>query len=141
MAAIAIFLGLWNVAGYTVEALVYHHYGWPQTLPSGRLFEWGDLPSVFVSNALIVAVYYVSGWIVANGFVRHGAAGGMLRLIPGLLPAAVMEFVISPDFGGAGTTLWTSWRGHLVPMLAIGLALLAASIAVARHLTRETRLA
>jgi hypothetical protein len=141
MAAIATFLGLWNVAGYTVEALVYHHNGWPQTLPTGRLFGWGDLPNAFVSSALMVAAYYVSGWIVAAGFIRHGAVGGMIRLIPGLLPAAAMELVISPDFGGTGTTLWTSWRGHVLPMVVIGLALLAASIAVARQLTRETQLA
>jgi hypothetical protein len=139
-AGLAAFIGLWNVAGYSIEALVYHHQGWPQRLPSGRLFEWGDLPAVFVSATLIVAAYYVSGWIVAAGFVRHGGVGGMLRLIPGLLPAAAMELVISPDFGGAGTTLWTSWRAHVVPMLAIGLAVLALSVAVARRITRETAL-
>jgi hypothetical protein len=138
MAAVTAFLGLWNVAGYAVEALVYHRNGWPQTLPTGRQFEWGDLPNVFVSSSLLVAAYYVSGWLVANGFVRRGAAGGLLRLIPGLLPAAAMEFVVSPDFGGAGRSLWVSWRGHVLPMLAIGLAILAVAVAVARRLTRET---
>lgn len=139
-AALAAFIGLWNVAGYSVEALIYRHEGWPQRLPTGRPFEWGDLPAVFVGAALVAAAYYVSGWIVAAGFVRHGGVGGMLRLIPGLLPAGVMELVISPDFGGAGSTLWTSWRAHVVPMLVIGLAVLALSVAVARRITRETAL-
>ncbi len=140
MAVLATMIGLWNVAGYTIEAVTYHHEGWAQTLGSGHVFGWGDLPNVFVTNALLAAAYYVSGWIVATGYIRFGGLGGTLRALPGLLPAAAMELVVSPDFGGQATSLWVSWRNHVAPMIVIGLALLTVSVIVARRLTRETAL-
>ncbi len=142
MGVIAGLVALLNVVGFAVERLVYDANGWTQALRSDAELAWADLPRVAVDNALVVAAYYVAGWIVGTCFYRWGVVGGLLRLLPALVPAALMELVVSPDFGGIDIDAMASWRDRppLVVTLALGGALLAATLWVARRLTRETAL-
>jgi hypothetical protein len=139
MAVIAVFVGLWNVAGMAVERVVYDANGWSQALHSDAVLQWGDLPRVGIDSALVVAAYYACGWIVGMCFYRWGVVGGLLRLLPALVPAALMELVVSPDFGGMDVDVLASWRDRPPVLLTLvaGAALLAATVWIARRITRE----
>jgi hypothetical protein len=91
---------------------------------------------------LIVAAYFTAGWIVGICYSRWGPHGGTARLLPALVPAAAMEFLITPDFGGADIDVLASWRGepHLAVTMLGGGAVVAAAVAFARRLTREANL-
>jgi hypothetical protein len=142
MGAIAVIVGLWTMAGYAVERAVYDANGWTQGLRSDAVFAWGDLPRAGIDSALVVAAYYAVGWIVGACFYRWGVLGGLLRLLPALVPAALMELVVSPDFGGMDIDALGSWRDrpNRLVTLAAGGAVLAATVWVARRLTREAAL-
>jgi hypothetical protein len=139
MGVIAVTVALWNVVGFAVERVVYDANGWAQTLRSDAVFEWRDLPRVAVDTGLVVAAYYAAGWIVGMCFYRWGVLGGIIRLLPALLPAALMELVVSPDFGGIDADVLASWRDRppVILTLAAGSALLAVTLWIARRLTQE----
>jgi hypothetical protein len=142
MGVIAGLVAVWNVVGLAIERVVYDANGWPQALRSDAVLSWSDLPRAAIDSALVVAAYYAAGWIVGTCFYRWGVMGGLLRLLPALVPAALMELVVSPDFGGIDVDAMASWRDRppLVVTLALGAALLAATVWVAGRLTRETAL-
>jgi hypothetical protein len=142
MGVIAVLVGLWQMAGYAAERLVYEANDWTHALRSTALFGWDDLPRVGIDNALVVAAYYGSGWVVGICFYRWGVIGGFVRLLPALVPAALIELVVSPDFGGIDVDVLASWRDRPNPAvtLALGGAVLAATSWVARRLTREAAL-
>ena len=48
----------------------------------------------------MLAVFFVSGWLVGVGFYRFGVVGGLLLLLPSLIPAALSELITTRDFGG-----------------------------------------
>jgi hypothetical protein len=137
MGVIGVAVALWNVAGYAVEHVVYDANGWPQTLRSDTEFEWGDLPRAAIDSGLVAAAYYAVGWIVGICFYRWRFAGGMLRLLPALVPAALMELLVSPDFGGIDIDVLTTWRERppVLVTLVLGGVLLAGIVWVARRLT------
>jgi len=139
MAAIAGIVAIWNMAGFAVERVVYDANGWPQALRSDAVFAWGDLPRVAVDSALVVAAYYAAGWLVGMCFYRWGVVGGLVRLLPALVPAALMELLVSPDFGGIDVDVLTSWRDRppVIVTLLAGAALLAAAVWIAGRVTRE----
>jgi len=132
---------VWNVLGYAAEKVVYDRSDWPQQLQTDTTLTWGDLPRVAIDNGLVIAAYYAGGWVVGVCYARWGAAGGTLRLLPALVPIAVMELVVAPDFGGDVDAL-ASWRDEPALWLTVvaGLALVAATTWVARRLTRDMAL-
>lgn len=113
MAGLAVTLAAWNMAGLAVEKVLYDANDWPQALRSDTVFTWGDLPRAGLDSALIVAAYFAAGWIVGVCYTRWGSVGGTVRL----LPAAAMEFLVTPDFGGADIGVLAGWRGD--PHLAV----------------------
>jgi hypothetical protein len=138
MAVVAVLLAAWNVAGYTAEKVVYDRLDWPQQLRSDAVFTWGDLPRAAIDNGIMIAAYYATGWIVGVCYARWGAAGGTLRLLPALSPAAAMEFVVATDFGGVDVDALASWRDRpaLWVTLPAGLAVVAGATWAAGRLTR-----
>ncbi len=142
MSTIAVILAVWNMAGFTVEKLVYDANGWPQTLPSDAAFAWDDLPRLALDNILIAAVYYAAGWIIGCGYARWGTFRGTALLLPAAVPVAAMEFLVSPGFAGLNVDVVAAWRGepHVAVTVLAGGALLAATVAVAARLTREATL-
>jgi hypothetical protein len=142
MAGLATILALWNVAGYSIEKVIYDRYDWPQTLRSGSPFEWADLPRAAIDNGLMVAAYYATGWIVGACYARWGAVGGTLRLLPAILPAAAMELLVAPDFGGVDVDALASWlnRPPAVVTIIAGGAVVWLTAMVARRLTRDVAL-
>jgi hypothetical protein len=139
MGVIAVAVAVWNVVGFALERVVYEANDWPQVLRSDIVFEWGDLPRAAIDSGLVVAAYYAAGWIVGTCFYRWGLIGGLLRLLPALVPAALMELVVSPDFGGMDVDVVSSWRDRppVLLTLLVGGALLAATLWIARRLTQE----
>lgn len=142
MTALAAILAMWNVAGYTVEKWIYDANGWPQGLRSDDLFAWSDLPRVALDSGLIIAAYFVSGWIVGIGYHRWGPFGGTLRLLPGLVPAVATELLVDPDFGGMQLDVVTDWlpKPGLAVTAVAGGAVLVAAVIAARRLTRNASL-
>ncbi|MET0458737.1 MAG: hypothetical protein ABW195_05795 [Ilumatobacteraceae bacterium] len=136
-ALIGVLAAAWISAGYVVEKLLYRHYGWVQELNSNAVFEWSDLWRVALETPLVLAAYFVSGWIVGAGFYRYGVAGGIALTLPGLLPAAAAELFASRDFGGIDLDVAAGWlsRPHLALTVVTGLAVVAASAWVARRVT------
>ena len=83
MAIIGIVAGLWITAGYAIEKA---------DLRPLRLGP-GDSTATPCSNGrtcggsaletpLVLAAYFVSGWLVGAGFYRFGVAGGLALLLP-----------------------------------------------------------
>jgi hypothetical protein len=138
MGVIASAVAIWNVVGFSVERVVYDANGWPQRLRTDAVLEWGDLPRAALDTGLVVAAYYATGWIVGMCFYRWGVLGGVVRLLPALVPAAMMELVISPDFGGIDVDVAASWRDRppVLVSVAAGAAVLAVTVWIARRLTQ-----
>ena len=138
MSAIAAALAIWNMAGFAIEKVVYDANDWPQTLPTDAVIGWNDLPRIALDNALVVAVYYSTGWIIGCCYTRWGALAGTALLLPAVVPAAAMEFLVTPGFAVVNIDVIASWRPHPHPVVTIvaGGALLAASVYVAHRLTR-----
>lgn len=142
MSTIAVILAVWNMAGLTVENLVYDANDWPQTLPSDVVFAWGDLPRVALDNVLIAAVYYATGWIIGCCYARWGSFRGTALLLPAAVPVAATEFLVTPGLAGLNVDVLAAWRGepHVAVTVLAGGALLVATVAVADRLTREATL-
>ncbi len=129
-------------AGWVIEKFVYDRQGWPQRLDSGNeVFEWSDLWRVAIESPIVLAVFFVSGWLVGVGFYRFGVVGGLLLLLPSLIPAALIEVITTRDFGGLDLDVIPEIGapGLLLTLIG-GVALVAASVAVARRVTIGTPL-
>ena len=128
----------WISAGYVAEKLTYDHYGWVQELNSTTVFGWSDLWRVGLETPLVLAAYFISGWIVGAGFYRFGVVGGIALTVPGLVPAALVELFASRDFGGIDLAVRAGWsdRPPLALTVGTGLAVVAASAWLARRVTR-----
>ena len=79
-----------------------------------------------------------TGWIIGCCYTRWVALAGTALLLPAVVPAAAMEFLVTPGFAGVNIDVIASWRPHPHPVVTIvaGGALLAASVYVAHRLTR-----
>lgn len=142
MWALAVILALWNVAGFAVEKAIYDANGWRQTLRADSVLAWSDLPRLALDNGLIVAAYYTTGWIIGCCYTRWGPYVGTALLLPAVVPAAAMEFLVTPGFAGMDVDVITSWRDevHIAATVLAGGVLLAASVLAARRLTRDVAL-
>lgn len=138
MAVIGVVAGLWITAGFAVEKLVYDRFGWTQEVDGGTVLQWSDLWRVALESPLVLAAYFVAGWLVGVGFYRFGVVGGIVLLLPSMIPAALCELVASEDVGGVGAA--TSWldQPHLAITVAVGAAAIAAGVWAARRITRDT---
>lgn len=142
MAGVAVALSAWNVAGYAVEKAVFDDRGWSQEIADGRVFEWGDIPRLVVDFGLVIAAYFVAGWIVGCCYVRWGAAVGTLLLPVAVLPAAAVELVVSPELAGMDVDVVRDWLSapHAAVSASVGAAVVLLSVVVADRIMRDTPL-
>ncbi|AGL20433.1 twin-arginine translocation signal domain-containing protein [Actinoplanes sp. N902-109] len=74
----------------------------------------------------------VTGAAASAGFYRYGARGGLVLLVPALLPAAVTEALLSTDADGQVETRFLPYAAALLVSLTV-----TAAVAVLNH--RELR--
>jgi hypothetical protein len=119
--------------------------------PIGHLIEWSlislftEVPARYPEFTMSAAAsefghllpgnlaMIVSGAAVTAGYYRFGGLGGLLAMIPGLLPMAVAEGLFT--FDDQGTTITT----RFLPYAAALLLSLAVSVLGAMLLRREIR--
>lgn len=142
MVCLSVALSAWNVAGYAVEKAIFDDRGWPQQIADGRVFEWGDIPRLAVDFGLVIAAYYVAGWIVGCCYVRWGPVVGTVLLPLAILPAAAVELVVSPDLAGMDVDVVRDRLDatHAAVSVTVGLVVLLVALAVADRIMRETPL-
>jgi hypothetical protein len=116
--------------GHAVESAVLHiagpPAGYPELTASLAVHEFGY---TLVSGLAFI----VSGMAVTAGFYRYGGWGGLVFLLPGLLPLGIAESLLGLGERGQLDT-------RFVPFAVAALISLAASVVVAalyRFLTRD----
>lgn len=126
-----------GAAGFAIERALFSANDWKQGLDGVGSLQWGELPRVVVENGLLFAVYYVSGWLIGAVFVRSGVALGVLAIVPGLLPAAIVEMTVSRAAGRLNVDVLPDVVRDpaLTLTLTVGLVVVAASSVVASRLT------
>lgn len=86
--------------GFVIERPFFVSNDWGHRLRGVGVIEWGELPRLAVEHGLLMAVYYLSGWLIGAAFVRSGVVWGMASIIPSLLPSAIIELTVSRGTGG-----------------------------------------
>ncbi|MGH8876953.1 MAG: hypothetical protein ACRD0P_06390 [Stackebrandtia sp.] len=133
--AIAVASGVAIQLGFVVERGVLNSVGGTQTtymedLASSPLRM---LTSAFEFSALYAA-YFFAGWLIATVFYRRGVVGGLLVIVPSVVPALVLEVT---QWGvGPLADVASGWRiGESVSpvLLGLGLVFVAALIFTGRR--------
>lgn len=131
--------GLYMTAGFLVERAVYAALDVPQALQVPHLFDSaGDLHLVFAEHALLAMAYQLGGFLIGTGYYGYGGWLGTGLLLPGVLAAAAVEYIM--DAG---------WVAALLPRLdldppdlpavaaiVLSMALIALGLAASRALIR-----
>ena len=83
-------------AVYAAELVVFGMADVDPAVSERHLFDVpGQLWWVAAESLLVYAVYMACGWFVGLGFYRWGTVFGLLLIVPGLLPVAVVEAALS----------------------------------------------
>jgi hypothetical protein len=136
MTVVSILGGALITAGWAIEKLVYDANGWTQTMNSDAVFDWSDLWRAAIESPIVLAAFFLSGWLISAAFYRFGVAGGIALLLPCAVPALFSELVTSKDFGGVDIDVLPEFGSTALAVTAIsGLALIAVTAAVARRVT------
>ena len=116
--------GLLGAVGFALMAPIGH------AVEDGLLSLFVDLPAQYpaisVSGALTEfgqtlpadLAFLVAGATVTAGFYRFGGLGGLLVMIPALLPVGVVEGLFNFDGGGVMTTRFLPYAAALAVSLA-----------------------
>ncbi len=125
---------------YVAELVVFGMADVDPGMSERHLFDApGQLWWVAVETWLVYAVYMASGWFIALAFYRWGTIVGLLLIVPGLLPVAVVESALSSSLlpESVDSVFLDLPVGAAV---AVGLATWVATVAVTTRLLRDTPL-
>jgi hypothetical protein len=147
MAVLAVAGAAVVVIGYAVEDAFYARNDWlhvagAEDVPAGGLRFAAE---VWLHNALGLAAYFASGWLIGAAYYRLGKDVAWLLILPGLVPAAAAEVLLDSRTGGFGFGFVVDGLDAIgQPHAAIGLpatvAVVALACTIARRVTIDTPL-
>lgn len=139
MAALSVVGMVVAAVGFAIERACFSANDWTQVVTGVGRLEWSEIPRVIVEHGLLFSVYYLSGWLIGAAFVRSGNVVGILSIVPGLIPAAIVELTVSRASGGfdIGALPDAVERPAMVLSVGVGLLVVAMTSAVASRVTVE----
>ena len=134
------------VLGYGIEDVVFDRNGWDHVLDGGE--EAGGIRFLLEASmevAIVMAAYFVTGWLIGVAAYRHGKDSLVWFLVPCLAPAVLVELLIASRTGNFGFGFLHDALDSLgQPSASLGaplaVAVVAASAAVASRSTRGVEL-
>lgn len=128
--------------GYLVEGLVFRANDWTHVLNGDdRTIAGAMLAGLALQHALTLAAYFAAGWLIGIGFYRFDRNTAIVRILPSMLPAVLVELLLLD--GGAGVAS-APLDGPSGPHLALGapaaVAVIAAATVAASRATRDLAL-
>lgn len=121
---------------YVAEGVVFDVHDWPHRI-DGEPIDGGDLGRIFGENALTLAAFFTTGWLLATCFRSHDRELAGLFVVPSLVPAAAAQLLLRGDAALFGFLD----RLDVDPSLAVGAAvtllLVLLGAAAAERLTRQ----
>lgn len=138
MAVLAAIGAVVGIAGYLIEWAIFDWQDWRFELASGDPFGAGRLPRLTVEYAMLGAVYSACGWLVGSAFGRVRWVNATLLIPLCLVPAAIVELVVSRDTGNVRIDALPDplTDPSVLLTLVIGLPAVAAAAFVAMRVTR-----
>lgn len=133
-AALAIGMAAVGMIGYLLEWLVYRALGWRfgfsgDTDPTAAL-----LTRLALEYALAGAAYFAAGWLIGAAFVRYRWQFGVALIPACFVGVVVVELVLGTD--AANLRINDARHPALAVTVIVALAAIAASVVVARRVTR-----
>lgn len=137
MVALSVLGGVYATLGYVAEGIAFEAFDWSHRIDGSAVGGMGDLGRLFGDNALTLAAFFTSGWLIGACFRSRERDEANLLAIPCLLPAAAAQLLLRGDAALFGFLD----RLDLDPPVALGVAVTAAAVALgvvaAGHVTRQ----
>jgi hypothetical protein len=117
---VSLFWAGYMVLGHVVERIIYDALGWPDAMQTEHLFTDGyDVLPMLAEYWLIFLGYLVAGLLVGGVYYRFGPVRGTLLLPATLLPAVVIEVLLSTGWYGTGLQDGLSIDRSAAPVLVV----------------------